>query len=127
MKLLNLNIYRSKCIDAIIDYINEEQFDIVQLQEVGGKSFSFTPVDAVEEIEKRTHLRGEMFTMWYHKGRESGHFGNATFYKPSLILKERFDLRYRPFLEMEDPDAYPTKDHPKGALFLHLTANDTDF
>ncbi|MBS3905156.1 MAG: hypothetical protein KGZ39_07510 [Simkania sp.] len=127
LRLFNLNIYRGKCIDEIISFINEQKFDIVHLQEVVGKSFSYPGVDCFAEIEKHTGLRGELFTMWHHKGHESGHCGNATFFKSSLKLKESLEYRTKPFLEMEDPDLYPTEDHPKGALFLRFETGGKEF
>lgn len=117
MRLLNLNLYRGKCLHKVIEFINQEQFDIVQLQEVGW-SFSFPQEDCFQIIQQKTGLCGELLVTWYHKKGREGYFGNATFFNPSLQLKKTVHLHFKPVLEIPDPALLPIEEHPKGALFL---------
>lgn len=110
----------------MIDFINQEQFDIVQLQEVGW-SFSFPNVDCFHLIQKKTGLCGEMLTTWRHRKGKKGYFGDATFFKPSLQLKKKVHLHFKPVLEIPDPDLLPIEEHPKGALFLCLETDGKPF
>lgn len=126
LKLLHLNIFCGRCIDKVISFINEMQFDIVHLQEVSRGSFSYTHADCFEEVKRRTGLNGEMVVNWIHKGKEGGQFGNATFFKKSLLLKEQIHLYFRPPIEI-DPENYPIYEHPKGALFLLLETKGKSF
>lgn len=127
MKFLSLNLYKGKCLQEVLAFIKEEQFDLIHMQEVTGAPLSFPQVDCFEEIKDKTGLHGELIISWSQKGIPGAYFGNATFYKPSLILKERIDLRFKPFQELEDPENLPPALHPKNALFLRFQSNQKEF
>lgn len=121
IKFLTLNVFKGKCLDEVISFINEEQFDIVQMQEVAGGSVSFPKIDCFAEIQKRTGLQGELLTSWNQLGDSKSYFGNATFYNPSFRLKERNELRFKPFQEIDyHNNTPPPAEHPKSALFLRF-------
>lgn len=120
MKFLNLNLYKGKCLSAVLDYLEKEKFDIIQMQEVSGSRAGFGGVDCFKEIINKTGLSGRLLTNWTLKDDPHSYFGNATFYAPSVILEEEFSARFLPFAEIDDPAALPPDLQPKGALFLRL-------
>lgn len=127
IKFLSLNIFRGKCLESVLSFIEKEQFDIIQLQEVSGDFISFNNVnDCFEVIKNKTGLNGELLISWNHRGNKKAYFGNATFYRPEFKMKERKELRYTPFQEIEFPDNPPVPKHPRATLFLKLEGKGKD-
>ncbi|MEI6532126.1 MAG: endonuclease/exonuclease/phosphatase family protein [Chlamydiota bacterium] len=126
MKFLTLNIYKGLCLEKVISFIEEGQFDVIHMQEVTGGAEGFTDIDCFTEIKKRTGMQGELAVSWNRAGDKSAYLGNATFFSPSIILEERVDLRFTPLEELEDSKKTAASRHPRNALFLRFK-KDSDF
>ena len=88
------------------------------MQEVTGLHFSFLPVDCFEEIKQELNLKGELLFSWHLRGDPSTYCGNATFFKPSLVLKERVNHLFKPFQEIASREEIHPSVIPRNALFL---------
>lgn len=86
IKLLQLNIQAGRELNKIIEYVQKEQFDILQFQEVAGGKFSEPLSDNVKELLDRLGFSGENAPLVLLPQDKSSYFGNATFYKNSLSL-----------------------------------------
>lgn len=115
MKLLSLNFFKGKCLDAVLDLLQNEHFDIIQLQEVSGDLISFGGIDCFATLQERLKIPGELLITWQRTGHPKAYFGNATFYR--LPLKNRFDFRTLPDKEIDE--SCPST-HPRSALFLEF-------
>ena len=127
MKFFNLNLYKGKCLPAVLAYIKKERFDIIHLQEVSGPGVSFNQWDCFAEIIRETALQGEILTSWTKKQDPAGYFSNATFYSSRVKLKEQINLSFAPFQEIEDPENLNAAVHPKNALFLRFGIGEKEF
>ncbi len=128
MKILTLNLFRGKCLDAVCHFLNENEFDIVQMQEVSGGPLSFDGVDCFGEVMSRTGMMGDLLTSWKLRGEEKGYFANATFHHPERVrLQERFDLRLQPIEEYEALISASPTEHPRTALFLRFEQSGKSF
>ena len=99
LSLLHLNIQGAVRFDDVIAYIKKYSFDIVQLQEVAGGSFSKS-VHNDTFIALKEHLMGyegvlaKSFDM---QGESASYDGNATFYKQSIKVLKSDSFAIQPF------------------------------
>lgn len=125
MKFLQLNLYKGKFIDTVIAWIKEQDYDVVQLQEVSGDFLSFDFVDCFKKIQEETALHGELVISWNHEGQKEAYFGNATFFKKNILLKDRKSITLEPYQQIHYPNL-PVEHHPRSALSLLLSYNGRD-
>ena len=107
LKLLQLNIFQGKFLDRVIEFVRQNDFDLLHFQEVtsgrmskGGVNYypdetpvrplspneKYVGIDCFRELKKELGLTGELVvTNSYINDRESN-IGNATFFSKKLKL-----------------------------------------
>lgn len=108
-------------IDEVIEYIRENDFDIINLQEVGGKDQSKTVPDNFSYIKEKLGYKGELAISSTYRGDIDSYTGNATFYKPKYTFIEKEVIWLKPFMEVDQSyhiDRELTKQLPRNALAL---------
>lgn len=86
IKLLQLNIQAGRELSKIIDFVQKEQFDILQFQEVAGGKFSEPLSDNFNVLCSTLGYVGEIEPLVALQEDTQSYFGNATFYKKSLSV-----------------------------------------
>lgn len=99
LSILHLNIQGAVRFDDVINYIKKHSFDIVQLQEVAGGSFSKSVHDDTfiafkEHLEGYEGVLAKSFDM---QGEPASYDGNATFYKQSIKVLKSESFAIQPF------------------------------
>lgn len=105
LKILQLNIFQGKFLNRIIEYVKEEDFDILHFQEVTGGKMSrggmynysadlklpqvtgneqVRNIDCVKIISERLNYNSDFIMTHNLQGDTSSYYGNATFFKKSL-------------------------------------------
>lgn len=130
IKFLNLNILKGKFLDKIIAFLTQNDFDILNLQEVTGGSFSFNNVDCFRQIISTTQYAGIKSIDFGLAGDTSSYFGNAIFFKKNLNLKNQTLVRYDPYKELRS--IYPRDSRrwatvPLSALAITLEKENKSF
>jgi len=107
-----------------INFIKENDIDIVNLQEVsGGKISDEQGLDCFEEIRKSLDpYNGELVRSWQIENDQSSYTGNATFFKKefSLNKKEVFWLKEFREIPYQSSDIIPDDTFPRSSIFLHI-------
>lgn len=86
LKILQLNIFKGKYVERIIEFINAGDFDVIQLQEVSGGDFSFSKGDVFEKLKQNIGFEGEIVKYVDSASKKGSYFGNATFFKKGFKL-----------------------------------------
>lgn len=133
LKLLHLNIFQGKFLPQIIDFVKEQDFDILQFQEVSGGSMSkggmwtgsresFTTanpetvgIDCFQTIKESLGMAGVLNTTIAKRADAASYIGNATFFKPSLPFQKTQELFLQPYKEIGDTPI-PSEQLPRAAL-----------
>lgn len=129
IKILQLNIFRGKFIDTIINYIKKNDFDIVHLQEVTTGKVSFNNISCPEHLHasfQNTHTM-EYAKTWESAEDTNGSFGNATLYRNFFSLAQKKILRLKPFRKIPDFEKRHVDDDPRLALGLLLSYQEKRF
>ena len=149
ISLLQLNIWQGVYIDRIIDTVKKGSFDILHFQEVSGGNLSSgggynnpyhsvpmsSPVDS-EKVgidcfkalqEALPEYNGILETCWTQTTDPSSYFGNATFIKKSLGIKEKKEIRHDDHQEnLEDKKGVKLEDLPRKSLAIKISVNNKD-
>ncbi len=150
LSLLHLNIWEGTFIDRIIEFVGQNDFDILQFQEVNGGEAArggvyFNPHNAAtaskdalvsgsKGIDSFTILQKNLsryathqLITWHKKEDKSSYAGLATFTKPSLVVLRKEIIRHNPVREIEDIWHRQVEDDPRASLALLLQINDAKF
>lgn len=145
LKLLQLNIFQGKYIDRIIEFVNQNDFDILNFQEISGGEFSkggvntYTDgnasrninnetigIDVFEELENNLpNYKGVSVITDNLVSDKKSYQGNATFYK-NLELLDQETVRLQPYLQYETTKIDPAT-LPRAAIILTLKSGDQQF
>lgn len=112
IKTFQLNIYTGKYLDKIIDFLNNNDFDIIQMQEVASNGFGYANKDCFEEIKNTNNYQGVFQPTLGLKTDNKKVTGCATFYKKNLNLIKKDILWLKPFSQIEKLDQFITADPP---------------
>ncbi len=121
--LLQLNIESGHFLDAVISFIKQHNFDIVQLQEVSGGTFNrYHYIDNFEDIKEKLGYNGVLTKTATHVTDESSYFGKATFFKPSFTLLSQEVVWLSPFTKLNNFPKQPEdiKQLPHSTLHIRL-------
>ncbi|MDO8609704.1 MAG: hypothetical protein Q7R95_04095 [bacterium] len=123
LKLLQLNIFKGKFLDNIVDLVKKENFDILQFQEVTGGKKSNGGINLYpekmnlpsgninnktlgaflfEDIKKIFHLNGDLVITNRIKSDPSSYEGNATFYNNDIQCTEKNIIWLQDFKEIDE-------------------------
>lgn len=103
LKLLNLNIWKGRFIKEILNFVKENDFDILHFQEVAGGKIAQDEVDCFSVIKKETGMIGVMPKAWHLPGDPFSYFANATFYKSQFNLQKKETIWLYDLQEIEHP------------------------
>lgn len=124
LSFLQLNINADNFWDTIIPYLTSHNFDIMHLQEVTGEGTICGNInskrDTFIELQKvlGTKYKGELTKTQSFSSSPDSYIGNAIFYKKTLTLLEKKEIRLSTFDEFFPSDA---KSFEKvGRVLLHL-------
>lgn len=123
LKVLQLNIEGGRKFADLIHFIKQEQFDILQLQEVAGGRLSRVGFDTWEALQKELGYKGELIPYLLLKHTPQSYSGIATLFHPALTFDEKNVLWLRDFYELSSFDRTNTeqvKDLPRCALALRF-------
>lgn len=101
VKVLQLNIFTGKYLDNIVSFLNQNDFDIIQMQEVASIGFGYAKKNCFEEIKNILDYEGVYEPSTKLAVNKNAFFGCATFFKKKLNLiktdilwmKEPVDIR----------------------------------
>jgi len=118
LKLLNLNIFKGKFLPQIIDFVKQEDVDILMFQEVSGGSLSFDNLDCFQILQEKLDYNGDIAVAWRLASDPLSYFGNATFYKKRFSVVGKDVLWLKKYAEIENLQTYPIEEQPRSALSL---------
>lgn len=126
LKFLHLNTLGGHRIDDVITYIKTHNFDIIQLQEVGGKGQSHSVSDNFAYYKEKLGYKGELAISFTYKNDFDSYQGNATFFRPEFSYTTKEIIWLKPFIEIDatfHTDRAKTKLLPRNALALKFIFN----
>ena len=97
LKFLQLNIFKGKYLNVLLNFLKKEKFDILNLQEVAGGELSLAGKDCFAEIKSTLNLKG-IFSFDVNKiGDPTTYFANAIFFQKqfSVIKQEVIRLNQK--------------------------------
>ena len=112
IKVFHLNIYTGKYLDNIISYLNQNDFDIIQIQESATQSFGYAQKDIFREIKKTKGYEGFYLPTLGLLNQKNKTTGCATFFKPDLNLVSKDFVWLRPYTQIETIEQFLTADPP---------------
>lgn len=127
IKLFQLNIYKGKYFEVILDYLKKEKFDIVCLQEVTSGKFSFNNLDVFNKIKNSFGYEGVNTHDFELKNEPSSYFGNAIFYSSQFKKINEQVLRLKPSLIVEDISEIIWPECSRDCLSITLSVNGKSF
>lgn len=104
VKVLQLNIEAGSQYEKLVEYLKNEDFDIVHLQEVCGGRMSRSVPDIFTSLKNELGVEGELAMSMHAPQDTTTYFGNATFYKKELKLLKKEIFWIHPFREVGDMD-----------------------
>jgi len=147
VKLLQLNIFQGKFIPRIIEFVKNNDIDILHFQEVTGGRMSMGGVNNYyhEDVSKTTHVEqasigidcfkvlkeelsfeGKLAVTMGLIGYPDAYFGNATLYKPNINLLDQKEIMMKPVRDF-DPDFNRWEKTGKITLFSKFEIENKSF
>ncbi len=126
LKFLHLNTLGGVKIDEVISYIKENDFDIVHLQEVGGKEQSKSVPDNFAHYKEQLGYSGELAISSIFNNDFGCYTGNASLFKPEFHYIQKEVVWLRPFKSVDPTyhvDRSKTASLPRNALALKFKFN----
>lgn len=120
LRFFQLNIYKGKFLPHVIKFIKENNIHIVCLQEVTGGSWSYEKKDCVKAIKEALGYNAEIVITWKDPKDTTSYFGNATFFDPTILLKEKKVLWLEEFAEVENKEDIVLESLPRAVLDLQF-------
>ncbi len=102
----------------IIDFVKQEDVDILMFQEVSGGSLSFDNLDCFQILQEKLDYNGDIAVAWRLASDPLSYFGNATFYKKRFSVVGKDVLWLKKYAEIENLQTYPIEEQPRSALSL---------
>lgn len=133
MKVIQLNAWAGKCLDAMVEYLRERQPDVVTLQEItGGRENLCQPkISLFHYLKEQLGMEGVLGKLWKVKNDPNSYYGNAVLVRSDLgeiqkrvvvWLTDAQDLP-RPLAELDElPDrgGYNAELLPRRVLDLQI-------
>ena len=113
IKFIQVNIYKGKYMDSLVDFLNKEKPDIVAMQEVTAGEVNYfedKTINTFEYIKEKTGLNGYFYGDLEFVDSSDSLFGNAVLTKHKPVdLKVLSLKKYRPLTlaEFEDSTIWP--------------------
>ena len=147
IKILQLNIWQGKFLDNIISFIQKEDFDILQFQEVTGGKCSkgglyryprnmqlkspeinqdTVGIDCFAVLKEKLGFDGVLAIAHRETGDPNSYEGNTTLFKKEFKVKKKEIIWLKEYDEVNAKDTNP-KQRPRNALILQLTKDKQRF
>lgn len=129
IKFLDLNILKGFRLKQVINFIKNENFDIIQLQEVtGGKFSNENNVDCFELISNNlTEYQGERGISLTLTNDQKSYFSNATFFKQNIKLITKELIVFKKSQILDFPRQVKFEDYARNALCLILKIKNQNY
>jgi endonuclease/exonuclease/phosphatase family metal-dependent hydrolase len=105
IKIIQINIYKGRYLESLVDFLKEEDPDFITMQEVTIGGFNLyidKGVNIFELLQDRLGMYGEYHGDLRLKGEMNSRFGNAVFCKSRIIGKHVLVLKkFRPVTNLE--------------------------
>ncbi|MEN9406870.1 MAG: hypothetical protein RLZZ455_86 [Candidatus Parcubacteria bacterium] len=108
-----------KCMETLLTYLKEEQFDILSFQEVSGGEISFDKSNTFQKIIDLGY-DGEISVTWRYKDKPHSFFGSSVFFKPAFTLLNKKEIWLKDYMEIETLEGFKSEEFPKSALSVTL-------
>lgn len=118
IKLLQLNIYKGKFLDQVIDFVKKNNIDILNFQEVTSGNLSFDNINCFNAIKTRLEVQGNIVVCCRQTGQTDAYLGNATFYKKNFRVLKKEIIWLKNYQEIADFKTRRIQDDPRSALSL---------
>ena len=139
IKLLQLNMFQGKLIKNVVEYVKENDIDILCLEEVtGGKlsrgglntypkvgtvgevlDQSVVGIDCFSYLKSELNYEGKLSVNFRLKSDPESYFGNAIFYKKFNLLEKK-EIWMKDYEEYDDIEKINPADIPRSGLLLNL-------
>ena len=112
IKFIQVNIYKGKYLDALLDFLVKEKPDFIAMQEVSSGCVNYyndKTVDLFEIIKDKLRLEG-VFNQDFEILESKGTFGNAVFSRFEIVKKNVLALKDSmtlPFKKISDKSFFP--------------------
>jgi len=123
LKLLQLNIEKGKRFEDIVRYVLQEDFDILQFQEVTGGSISEDGRENFPALKQELGYEGIQAVAWRLKDDSMSYLSNATFFKPSLKPISSHREFLKPYAELSQDEYLDIPSRPTCALEVVFPLN----
>ncbi len=120
LRFLQLNMCKGRFLPEVINFIKENNFDIVSLQEVSGGMWGYQHQYCFEEIKTALDYNAEIVSTWKDPKDFTSYLGNATFFNKSIVLKGKNVLWLKEFAEVENKEGLVFELLPRAALDIQL-------
>lgn len=120
IKFFQLNILKGKFLDRIIDFVKDNDFDILHFQEVTGSNITYGNEDCFEKIKKALDYGGEIALTMNLTGDKKSYFANATFFKKNFSVQKKEIIWLKKYKEIVDYNSRRVQDDPRCALVLEF-------
>lgn len=105
LKVIQVNIYKGRYLDSLVDFLRRENPDFVTMQEVTTGGFSLyegKDADVFDLLSKRLKMFGVFHGDLKLKGDDASIFGNAVFSKHEIVSNNILTLKtFRPVTNEE--------------------------
>lgn len=127
VKLIQINIFKGKYLDALVEFLKREKPDIVTMQEVSAMEanyFENKSLDIFEYVKNALDMYGSFCNITEFIGFPKAAVGNAVLCKFSIIKTEyKFMKKYKPItLEMYEQQKY-FADFSRGLIDVTVNIN----
>lgn len=127
LKLLQLNIFHGRFLDRIISYIKENDFDIIQLQEVSSYALSFDKKNNLNELKKALFYQNFFIKTTQLVDKESSSYGLATFIKHTISIKKKEVIWLKDFFTTISKEAIDWRKQPRAVFAVLLQVKNKEF
>lgn len=119
-KLFQLNTDMGRELEELKEYILKEDFDILNLQELGGTERTQNGIDTFKWLtENLPEYKGQMVKMFRVKNKPENYMGPGIFTKKNINVIKTHEIWMTEFWEIEEGNKTPT-DRPYAALGVEI-------
>lgn len=105
IKIIQINIYKGRYLDSLVDFLKDEDPDFITMQEVTAGGFNLCEdkyANVFDILRDKLGMYGEYHGDLKLKGDRSASFGNAIFAKSRIVDKHVLVLKkFRPITNLE--------------------------
>lgn len=112
-KVIQVNIFKGKYLDSLVDFLKKEDADFVTMQEVSANAANYhkdKTLDLFEFIKEKLHMDGAFFNMVEFSDAPDAAVGNAVLSKYPIINSKKIVMnQYKPITlaTYDEPKYFP--------------------